>query len=125
PVRIAAVARYHTDAGGGGWVDVLVAETREARGPRGLQLTVNAAVPSLSLAVLAFVLIWLAVRQAFAPLRTVEADLRQRPASDLSPVAGPVPREVSALVLALNEFMERLNSVLLGLKNVTADAAHQ
>jgi two-component system sensor histidine kinase TctE len=125
PVRIAAVARYHTDAAGGGWVDVLVAETREARDQLGLQLTINAAVPSLSLAVLAFLLIWPAMRQAFAPLHTVEADLRHRAASDLSPIAGPVPREVSALVLALNEFMERLNSVLLGLKNVTADAAHQ
>lgn len=125
PVRIAAAARYHTDAAGGGWVDVLVAETREARDQLGLQLSVNAALPAVALALLAFLLIWLAVRQAFAPLHTVEADLRQRAASDLRPVSGPVPREVRALVSALNDFMERLDSVLVGLKNVTADAAHQ
>ncbi|WIY52043.1 sensor histidine kinase [Devosia sp. YIM 151766] len=125
PVRIAAAARYHTDAADGGWVDVLVAETREARDQLGLQLTVNAALPAIALALLAFLLIWLAVRQAFVPLRAVEADLRQRTASDLRPVAGPVPHEVSALVSALNEFMERLDSVLVGLKGVTADAAHQ
>jgi signal transduction histidine kinase len=125
PIRIAAVARYHTDATGGGWVDVLVAETREARDQLALRLTVNAALPALAVSVLAFLLIWLAVRQAFAPLRTVEAELRRRAASDLNPIAGPVPREVSALVLALNDFMERLNSVLVGLKTVTADAAHQ
>jgi two-component system sensor histidine kinase TctE len=125
PIRIAAVARYHTDAAGGGWVDVLVAETREARAQLALQLTVNAALPALAVSLLAFLLIWLAVRQAFAPLRTVESDLRGRAASDLSPVAGPVPREVAALISALNDFMERLNSVLVGLKTVTADAAHQ
>jgi two-component system sensor histidine kinase TctE len=125
PVRVGAVARYHTDATGGGWVDVLVAETREARDQLGLQLTINAALPAMALAVLAFLLIWLAVRQAFAPLLSVETDLRRRAASDLNPIVTPVPREVSALVSALNEFMERLNTVLIGLKNVTADAAHQ
>jgi two-component system sensor histidine kinase TctE len=125
PIRIAAVARYHTDASGGGWVDVLVAETREARAQLALQLTVNAALPASAVSVLAFLLIWLSVRQAFAPLRTVETDLRRRAASDLTPVAGPVPREVAALISALNDFMDRLNSVLVGLKTVTADAAHQ
>ncbi|HEV7307034.1 sensor histidine kinase [Ensifer sp.] len=124
-IRIAAVARYSTDAAGGGWVDVLVGETREARDQLGLQLTFNAALPAIAVSVLAFLLIWLAVRQAFAPLRTVETDLRHRASSDLSPVSGPVPREVSALISALNEFMGRLDSVLVGLKSVTADAAHQ
>ncbi len=124
-IRIAAVARYSTDAAGGGWVDVLVGETREARDQLGLHLTFNAALPAIAVSVLAFLLIWLAVRQAFAPLRTVEADLRHRASSDLSPVSGPVPREVSALISALNDFMGRLDSVLVGLKSVTADAAHQ
>lgn len=125
PVRIAAVARYHADAGEGGWIDILVAETREARDQLGLRLTISATVPALTLAILAFVLIWLAMRKAFEPLRTVEAELRRRVASDLSPIEGPVPREVTALVAALNDFMSRFNSVLLGLKDMTADAAHQ
>ncbi len=124
-IRIAAVARYNTDASGGGWVDVLVGETREARDQLGLHLTFNAALPAIAVSVLAFLLIWLAVRQAFAPLRTVEADLRYRASSDLRPVPGPVPREVNALISALNDFMARLDSVLVGLKSVTADAAHQ
>ena len=125
PVRIAAVARYHADAGEGGWIDILVAETREARDQLGLRLTMSATVPALSLAVLAFLLIWLAMRKAFEPLRTVETELRLRAVSDLRPIEGPVPREVTALVSALNDFMSRLNSVLLGLKDMTADAAHQ
>ncbi len=124
-VRIAAVARYHSDAKGGGWVDVLVGETREARRQLTLQLSLNTLLPALGVALLALVLIWLAIRFAFRPLRTVESDLRQRSSSDLNPLAGPIPKEVSALVAALNDFMGRLNNVLAGLKLVTADAAHQ
>ncbi|HCH71089.1 MAG TPA: HAMP domain-containing histidine kinase, partial [Ochrobactrum sp.] len=97
-VRIAAVARYHSDARGGGWVDVLVGETREARRQLTLQLSLNTLLPALGVALLALVLIWLAIRFAFRPLRTVEFDLRQRSSSDLNPVAGPIPKEVSALV---------------------------
>jgi len=124
-VRIAAVARYHSDAQGGGWVDVLVGETREARRQLTMQLSLNTILPALGVAILALALIWLAIRLAFRPLRSVESDLRQRSSSDLSPVSGPIPKEVSALILALNDFMDRLNSVLAGLKLVTADAAHQ
>ncbi len=124
-VRIAAVARYHSDAQGGGWVDVLVGETREARRQLTMQLSLNTILPALGVAFLALALIWLAVRLAFRPLRSVESDLRRRSSSDLSPVSGPIPKEVSALVLALNDFMDRLNRVLGGLKLVTADAAHQ
>jgi len=124
-VRIAAVARYHSDAKGGGWVDVLVGETREARRQLTLQLSLNTILPAFGVALLALALIWLAIRLAFRPLRTVESDLRQRYSSDLSPVPGPIPKEVSALVSALNDFMDRLNTVLAGLKLVTADAAHQ
>lgn len=124
-VRIAAVARYHSDAQGGGWVDVLVGETREARRQLTLQLSLNTILPAFGVALLALALIWLAIRLAFRPLRSVESDLRQRTSSDLSPVSGPIPKEVSALVSALNDFMDRLNTVLAGLKLVTADAAHQ
>ncbi len=100
-------------------------ETREARRQLTLQLSLNTLLPALGVALLALVLIWLAIRFAFRPLRTVESDLRQRSSSDLNPVAGPIPKEVSALVTALNDFMGRLNDVLAGLKLVTADAAHQ
>lgn len=125
PIRIAAVARYHAGTSGSGWVDVLVAETREARQQLAGQLTRNAVLPTLAVAFVAFCLIWLAVRRAFLPLGVVEADIRGRAASDLAPIRGPVPHEVRALVAALNEFMDRLGSTLDGLKRVTADAAHQ
>lgn len=124
-IRIAAVARYHSDVKSGGWVDVLVGETREARDQLTLQLSLNTILPVLGVAFLALALIWFAVRLAFRPLRSVETNLRQRSSADLKPVSGAIPKEVSALVSALNDFMARLNSLLDGLKLVTADAAHQ
>ena len=127
PVRTASVARYHVGASGGdgGWVDVVVGETREARDELSYQLTFNAVFPAIAVAALSFLLIGLSVRQAFAPLRSVEEAIRQRAPSDLGPITGPIPLEAQALVSALNEFMDRLNSALAGLKRVTADAAHQ
>lgn len=126
-VRVAAIGRYRSDAttGEAGWIDVLVAETREARDQLAGQLAVNAALPAVAIALCAFLLIWIGIRFAFSPLRSVERSLRNRSPADLTPISGAVPREVEALVITLNEFMGRLGSTLDGLRRVTSDAAHQ
>ncbi|WP_417812561.1 sensor histidine kinase N-terminal domain-containing protein [Thalassospira alkalitolerans] len=124
-VRVASVGRFREGAGGGGWVNVMVAETREARKMLAAQLAFNALWPAIGAVIVGSALILLAVRRAFFPLRTLEAQIRSRVASDLAPISGNVPREIQALVAALNEFIERLGSTLAGLKMVTADAAHQ
>lgn len=126
-VRIASVQRYRADTvtGTGGWIGVMVAETREARRELAGQLTFNGMLPAVTIALLAGGLILVSVRSAFSPLRLIESNLRARRPSDLSRIDREVPVEVSALVSALNEFMDRLGSVLDGVKRVTADAAHQ
>ncbi|GGA62362.1 sensor histidine kinase N-terminal domain-containing protein [Pelagibacterium lentulum] len=127
PIRIAAIGRYRSDAATGeaGWIDVLVAETREARDQLAAQLAMEAAIPAATIAILAFVLIWIGIRFAFSPLRSVERSLRARSPADLTPIEGRVPREIDAFVVTLNEFMGRLGSTLDGLHRVTSDAAHQ
>lgn len=127
PVRIAAVQRYRADTvtGSGGWIGVMVAETREARQELAGQLTFNGMLPAVAIALLSGGLILVSVRSAFSPLRLIESNLRARRPSDLSRIDQEVPAEVSTLVSALNEFMDRLGSVLDGVKRVTADAAHQ
>jgi two-component system sensor histidine kinase TctE len=126
-VRIAAVQRYRADTvtGSGGWIGVMVAETREARQELAGQLTFNGMLPAVAIALLSGGLILVSVRSAFSPLRLIESNLRARRPSDLSRIDQEVPAEVSTLVSALNEFMDRLGSVLDGVKRVTADAAHQ
>ncbi|KQY13076.1 hypothetical protein ASE23_21475 [Rhizobium sp. Root73] len=127
PVRIASVQRYRADTvtGAGGWIGVMVAETREARQELAGELTVKGMLPAVAIALLSGGLILVSVRSAFSPLRLIESNLRARRPSDLSRIEKEVPVEVSALVSALNEFMDRLGSVLDGVKRVTADAAHQ
>ena len=128
PVRIASVQRFRaadTAAGTGGWIGIMVAETREARTELARQLTINGMLPAAAVALLSGGLILASVRSAFSPLRLIESNLRTRRPSDLSPIGREVPAEVYALVSALNEFMDRLGSVLDGVKRVTADAAHQ
>lgn len=127
PVRIASVRRYRADTvtGKGGWIGIMVAETLEARQEMARQLTFNGLLPAIAIALLSGGLILASVRSAFSPLRLIESNLRARRPSDLSRIDREVPVEVSALVSALNEFMERLGSVLEGVKRVTADAAHQ
>lgn len=127
PVRIAAVQRYRADTvtGTGGWIGIQVAETREARRELAGQLTLNGMLPAVAIALLAGGLILASVRAAFSPLRLIESNLRGRRPSDFSRIENEVPVEVSALVSALNDFMDRFGSVLDGVKRVTADAAHQ
>ncbi|MGB3815061.1 MAG: sensor histidine kinase [Shinella sp.] len=127
PVRIAAVQRYRADTvtGTGGWIGIQVAETREARRELAGELTLNGMLPAVAIALLAGGLILASVRSAFSPLRLIESNLRGRRPSDLSRIENEVPVEVSALVSALNDFMDRFCSVLDGVKRVTADAAHQ
>ncbi len=125
PIRVARVARYHEGARGGGWVNVFVGETREARELLSRQLTLQAFLPTAAVGILAFLLIVFGVRWSFVPLRTVETSIRSRSPSDLAPITEDVPAEVRTLIFSINDFMERLDSTLAGLRRVTADAAHQ
>lgn len=126
-IRLAAVGRYRSDAttGEAGWIDVLVGETREARDQLSAQLTTNAVMPAAAIAFCAFGIIWVGIRAAFSPLRSIERDLSRRTPSNLEPIPENLPREVAALARTLNLFMDRLSSTLEGLRRVTADAAHQ
>ena len=125
PIRVTRVARYHEGAHGGGWVNVFVGETREARDRLSRQLTLQAFLPTAAISILAFLLIYFGVRRSFVPLRVVEASIRSRSPSDLAPIEGDVPTEIRALIFSINDFMERLDSTLTGFRRVTADAAHQ
>lgn len=124
-VRVATLDRFVAQPGLAGWVTIAVAQTREERQALARDILANAFLP-IVFAMLALAgLVWFGIRQALAPLGSLERVLRDRHARDLSPIAMPPPQEVSQLVHAINQLMERLKSNLDTMQTFLADAAHQ
>jgi|SaaInlStandDraft_1057018.scaffolds.fasta_scaffold28398_2 two-component system, OmpR family, sensor histidine kinase TctE len=124
-IRVAQVAQFFQGNAGGGWFNIFVAETREARYHLATRLITFALLPAILAIVVGLILIVLAIRSSFLPLKKIENSIVRRNPSDMSPLNVVVPKEVEALVISINSFMARLDSTLSGLRRVTADAAHQ
>ncbi len=124
PLRAAVLGRF-VALGGGSWVTIVVAHSRDESAALAGEIFTNAFLPVLLLAVVAGGLIWFGVRRALAPLATIERLVRGREPTDLSPITGPVPSEVRQLLAALNRFMQRLQANLTLMQTFLADAAHQ
>ncbi len=124
-IRVAQIAHYFKGSRGGGWFNIFVGETREARNQLATRLASFALLPAILAIALGLILIILSIRSSFSPLREIEESIRNRNPSDMSPIDVEVPIEVETLVGSINLFMARLEATLEGLRQVTADAAHQ
>ncbi|CAO3454161.1 extracellular solute-binding protein [Azospirillum largimobile] len=124
-VRVATLDRFVAQPGLAGWVTIAVAQTREERQALARDILANAFLPIVFAMLAVAGLVWFGIRQALAPLGSLERALRDRHARDLSPIAMPPPQEVSQLVHAINQLMERLKSNLDTMQTFLADAAHQ
>jgi two-component system, OmpR family, sensor histidine kinase TctE len=69
--------------------------------------------------------VWTAVTVALRPLERLGEVIADRSPDDLHPVTANTPEEVEPLVLAVNQFMDRLKTALDGLRNFTGNASHQ
>ena len=67
----------------------------------------------------------LSARATVAPLVRLTEAVGRRGASELRPVAAPVPIEMAPLVTSLNSFMGRLSNSLSRTEDFIADAAHR
>lgn len=124
-IRMATLGRLVSASGKTGWVTIRIAETRGARDALATEILNRSVMPLFVLVVVALGLLWFGVNHAFAPLRLIGQELRQREPSNLQPLRSPVPSEVRRLVVALNAFMARLQTIMNALNNLVADAAHQ
>ncbi|WP_343068996.1 sensor histidine kinase [Azospirillum tabaci] len=124
-VRVAVLKRFAAQPDLSGWVTIAVAQTREERGALARDILANAFLPIAFTVVAAGGLIWFGVRQALAPLGSLERMIRERQPHDFSPIAMPPPQEVSQLVQAINQLMARLKANLDTMQTFLADAAHQ
>ncbi|MDJ1156805.1 sensor histidine kinase [Chelatococcus sp. SYSU_G07232] len=125
PVRLASVGRVFADPAVQGWARVVVAQTAEARWSLARDLTLNATVLVLAMSALALGGVVFAVRHALRPLARIETALTARDPQDLTPLSLDTPREIRALVAAINHFMERLKGRMTLMQRFIADAAHQ
>lgn len=82
--------------------------------------------PALVIGPVLALLIWISVGRGLVPLARLEAGLRMRSPSDLSPLPeGPAPREIRPVRRALNTLFSELERVRRRERDFTTFAAHE
>lgn len=125
PVRIAWMERKIAGPRETETAVIQVAQTREARNALARRILWQGTLALIGFAAAALALAYWGLRRSLAPIRRVERELAGRSASDLHPIAAPVPEELDMLVHALDGFMARLSENLDTLRLFIAEAAHQ
>jgi two-component system sensor histidine kinase TctE len=126
PVRVAVLLQPVAGLTGQGMATIQVAETLELRHTLARQMLIDTLWrQAVLLALIAFVVV-LVVQRATRPVRDLSSGIRQRSASDLSPIATTdAPRELLPLVDATNHVMARLEQLLEHQKRFVRDTSHQ
>lgn len=125
-VRIAALYQPVYDDSMRGIALIQVAETLDAR--RGLTRAIlfNTLWRQAALVIAAALLVWFAVRIVLRPLMRLKGAVAQRAPTDLSDFEPAlVHKEVRPLILAMNGYMARLQTLISGQRRFIADASHQ
>ena len=124
-VRVAVLRQPISGPGLRGRVEIQVAQTRNERDLLAREIVLGAGVRLTLLVVLAAIIIWIGVAVGLAPLRRLQQAVQARSPQDLSPLESDVPREVRALVAAINDLMARLDANMGRMRRFIADASHQ
>lgn len=125
PVRMAIIGRRMPVDGPHPWAVIVLAQTNNARMSFAQSLGSKALIVIVAMSVLTILAAMFTLYQALAPLKRIEAAIRERDLNDLSPLSLTVPAETHALVSAINAFMERLVVHRATMRRVIGDAAHQ
>jgi two-component system sensor histidine kinase TctE len=128
-------AQYHGESvrlvtyrtkGANGVLDVSVAETLHKRDHTRRRILGTSLAVDICQLGLILVLIWMGVRLALGPLRTVEAQIASRSARDLTPLPREsVPTEIEGLVTALNRLFVTVRATSDAQRRFLESAAHQ
>jgi two-component system, OmpR family, sensor histidine kinase TctE len=105
---------------------VQFAETLDKRSQLATEIIKGVILPQFVILPLAVVLVWFALSRGIQPLSELQARIRLRESTDLSPIAErDVPEEVAPLVAAINDLLQRLDQSIAAQRHFLADAAHQ
>ena len=126
PIRMAVLLQPVSSETGLGMAVIQVGETLELRQTLARQILLGTLWrQALLISVLAGVVIWV-VQRATRPVRRLSLELQARPTGDLTPItAQDAPRELQPLLVATNDVMSRLKSLLLHQKRFVRDTSHQ
>ncbi len=125
PIRVAYRTLDHTYPDGKEIV-IQVAETLSKREQLANEIIKGVILPQFIILPLAVILVWFALAQGIAPLKQLQQKIRSRRSDDLSPIpAHEAPDEVTPLVLAFNDLLQRQGRVIEQQRRFVADAAHQ
>jgi len=109
-----------------GILDVSVAETLHKRDHTRSRILGTSLAVDISQLSLVLALIWVGVRLALGPLRSVEAQISKRSARDLTPLPQEsVPTEIEGLVTALNRLFVTVRATSDAQRRFLESAAHQ
>ncbi len=125
-IRIAGFAQPLFGAKDDRPVLIEVGQTNHSRDALVWQLWLSDIVGQFALLVLVAILIWLGLRHGLSPLMSLRAQMLRRKPGVLEPLeTGSVPGEIKPLVLAVNDYVQRLNHHMSAHSRFIADAAHQ
>jgi two-component system sensor histidine kinase TctE len=112
--------------GANGVLDVSVAETLHKRDHTRRRILGTSLAVDICQLGLVLALIWIGVRLALGPLRTVELQIASRSARDLTPLPREsVPTEIEGLVTALNRLFVTVRATSDAQRRFLESAAHQ
>lgn len=126
PIRIAGFAQPLFGAKDDRPVLIEVGQTSHSRDALVRQLWLRDILGQFALLVLVAILIWLGLRHGLSPIMALRAQMLRRKPGVLEPLeSGSVPGEIKPLVLAVNDYVQRLNHHMSAHSRFIADAAHQ
>ncbi|MDH0090157.1 sensor histidine kinase N-terminal domain-containing protein [Achromobacter mucicolens] len=125
PVRVAWMERKVAGPQETETAIIQVAQTREARNALAERILWQGTLALIGFTAAALALAYWGLQRSLSPIQRVERELAARSASDLHPIAAPVPEELDMLVQSLDGFMGRLSENLDTLRLFIAEAAHQ
>ena len=123
--RFVTIARRFAERDYSGTIYVTVGQTLRARNAMAFELTRTALIGMAVAGLILIICALFVIRSAMRPLETMANDLLKRDPYDLTPMATNVPSEVAVMILAMNQFMRRLDRQVGAMRNLISDTAHQ
>jgi two-component system sensor histidine kinase TctE len=122
PIRLVSYRTF----GSAGSVNVSVGETLRKRDQTRSRILFNALAVDIGELAIVLAVIWLGVRLALGPLRSVEEQIAKRSPRDLAPLPkDSVPVEIRSMVRALNRLFSAVRDTGAAQRRFLESAAHQ